>query len=447
MAYRWSLAVVLVSGAIWTASGQHGTSSPPTAGRSQPNRSQLDGFLESHCAACHDRETNSGNLALAELDRDHIARNAEAWEKVIRQLTTRQMPPNDSPRPTESDYDAAIAYLESALDAAAQHEPHPGRTATFRRLNRTEYQNTIRDLLALDIDASAWLPADELSHGFDNITVTDLSPSLLSRYLSAAQKISRLAIGAAQQAPDGETFRVRADVTQDAHLPGLPLGTRGGLATNYHFSQDGEYEIQVHLMRDRNEEVEGLREPHELEIALDRRRIELFTIEPPPRGESDRAVDANLTARTKVQAGPHRLTVAFLKKPSSLLETERQPLNVHFNYYRHPRIGPAVYEVSIVGPFEATGPGDTPSRRRIFTSLPTGPNDEEACAQRILATLARRAFRRPVTEDDLKAPLAMYRQGRSEGGFESGIELALSGILVNPHFLLRIERDPAGSSA
>lgn len=430
MSYRWSLAVLLASGAVAIASGE-------------PAPSQLGSFIETHCAQCHDQATNSGNLAFAELDLEDIAGHAEVWEKVVRKLTARQMPPPESVRPAEPDYEAVVAYLEAALDAAAQKAPHPGRTETFRRLNRTEYRNTVRDLLALDLEMTAWLPADESSHGFDNITVVDLSPSLLSRYVSAAQKISRLAIGIAPEAPGGETFRVRADVTQDAHLPGLPLGTRGGLATVYHFSQDGEYEIQVHLMRDRNEDVEGLREPHELELALDRERVELFTVKPPPRGESDHAVDANLKKRTKVPAGPHRLTVAFLKKPSSLLETDRQPLNVHFNYYRHPRIGPAVYEVSIVGPFAATGPGETPSRRSIFTSLPTGPDDEEECAKRILANLARRAYRRPVTDDDLKTPLAMYRTGRSQGGFESGIELALSSILVNPHFLLRIERDPA----
>ena len=191
----------------------------------------------------------------------------------------------DATRPEEKEYEAAVAWLESSLDAAAAERPNPGRTETFRRLNRTEYQNTIRDLLALDIDVAALLPPDESSHGFDNITVTDLSPTLLNRYISAAQKISRLAVGRAPRAPPEETFRIRPDVTQDVHIEGLPLGTRGGTVIAYNFPQDGEYEIQVRLMRDRNEEVEGLSEPHELEVLLDRERVELFTVKPPPRGQ------------------------------------------------------------------------------------------------------------------------------------------------------------------
>ncbi|MBW8884212.1 MAG: DUF1592 domain-containing protein, partial [Planctomycetia bacterium] len=308
--------------------------------------------------------------------------------------------------------------------------------------NRIEYQNTIRDLLAIDIDAAALLPADESSHGFDNITITDLSPTLLNRYVSAAQKISRLAVGRAPRAPGGETFRIRPDVTQDVHIEGLPLGTRGGTLIHYNFPVSGEYEVQIRLMRDRNDAIESLRDTHELEVLLDRQRAELLTVKPPARGQSDETVDANLKTRVKVSAGTHQVGVAFLKQRSSLLESERQPLNVHFNFYRHPRLGPAIYEVSIIGPFEASGPGETPSRRQIFISRPTGPSDEQARATRIIANLARRAYRRAVTDDDLQAPLELYRQARQDGDFEAGIEAALSAILVNPHFLLRIERNP-----
>ncbi len=403
----------------------------------------LKTFADSFCLNCHDQATRQAGLDLGELLKRDIDKNAEAWEKVVRKLTARQMPPDDASRPKEPEYDAAVSWLNAALDAAAARSPNPGRTETFRRLNRTEYQNVIRDLLALEIDAAALLPPDESSQGFDNITVTDLSPTLLNRYVAAAEKISRLAVGDVEQSPGGETFRIRPDVTQDVHIEGLPIGTRGGALFPYNFPADGEYEIQVHLMRDRNEGIEGLRERHELEILIDREQIERFTVKPPGRGEGDREVDANLKARVRVKAGPHKVGATFVKKPSSLLETVRQPLNVHFNYYRHPRIGPAVYEVSIIGPFEADGPGDTPSRRRIFTASPTGPDDEEACARRILAELARRACRRPVGDDDLRAPLAMYRQGRAQGDFEAGIELALASLLVKPEFLFRIERDPA----
>ena len=438
--------VLLVAGLAATCAADEDAAAL-ASGDAPASQPALLQFIQANCLDCHDKATKTGGLALDEVTGVDVGRNAEAWEKVVRKLTTRQMPPKDAPKPKERDYDAAIALLESSLDRAAARQPNPGRTETVRRFNRTEYQNTIRDLLALDVDATAMLPADESSHGFDNITITDLSPSLLNRYVSAAQKISRLAIGRAPRNPAGDTFRIRPDITQDTHLAGTPLGTRGGSVIAYHFPQAGEYEIQVRLMRDRNEGVEGLREPHDLEVSLDRECVELFVVKPPPRGQSDQSLDANLNTRVKVTAGPHQVGVGFLKKPSSLLETERQPLNVHFNFYRHPRIGPAVFQLSIIGPFEASGAGQTPSRERIFVCRPTGPDDEEDCAKRILSNLARRAYRQPVEDEDLQAPLELYRQGRAEGGFEVGIELALSAVLVNPQFLLRIERDPPGVAA
>jgi mono/diheme cytochrome c family protein len=404
-------------------------------------------FVAAHCLDCHDRDSKTAGLALDDLLAAELPDATVQWEKVVRKLATRQMPPKDAPKPDERSYQATVAALTGVLDRLAAERPRPGRTETFRRLTRTEYQNAIRDLLALQIDAAALLPADEASHGFDNITVSDLSPTLLNRYVAAAQKIARLAVGRVPEGPLVETFRVRADITQDVHLEGLPIGTRGGLRIDYHFPQDGQYEVQVHLMRDRNDEIESLREPHELEIAVDRQRVALLTVRPPPRGTSDRLVDANLKARFAVAAGPHTVTVAFLKSSSSLLETMRQPLNVHFNFYRHPRLGPAVFQVALVGPYEPQGPGDTPSRRRIFVCRPSGPQDELACARQILSTLARRAYRRPVTEEDLAVPLSLYQQGHAQGGFEAGIEAGLAAILVSPHFLFRIERDPEGVAA
>jgi hypothetical protein len=408
-------------------------------------RPDLANFVELHCLDCHDAVSRTGGLALDELLSEEIQENTKEWEKVIRKLTTRQMPPADMPRPDEKSYEAAVSWLTSQLDALAARHPQPGRTEALRRLTRSEYQNAIRDLLALEVDVSDLLPADESSHGFDNITVTGLSPTLLNRYVSAAQKLSRLAVGGTGPGPGSNTFRVRPDITQDnMRVEGLPLGTRGGTLIRYHFPQNGEYEVQVWLMRDRNEEIEGLKGSHELEVLLDRERVATFAIAPPPRGESDRSVDANLRARFEVTAGPHDLGVTFVKKPFSLLETKRQPLNVHYNFYRHPRLGPAVYQVSINGPFDATGPGNTPSRRRIFICRPTGPEDEDACAQRILPTLLRRAYRRPASELDLKSPMEFFHRGRQEGGFEAGIQEALSAMLVNPQFLFHIEMDPPG---
>lgn len=438
------IAALVLVGSLYAACLAEEPSAAPASGKEPASERGFQQFIASSCLECHDKATRTAGLALDELIAEVIDRNSEAWEKVVRQLTARQMPPKGEARPTESDYDAGVAWLESSLDAAAALRANPGRTDTFRRLNRTEYQNAIRDLLALDVDVVPLLPPDESSQGFDNVTVTDLSPTLLSRYLSAAQKISRLAIGKAPPTPREEIFRMRADVTQDVHLDGLPIGTRGGMAIPYSFPQDGDYEVQVRLMRDRNDEVEGLHEPHELEILLDRERVERFTVKPPAKGESNQSLDRNLKTRLKATAGPHQIGVAFLAKPVSLLETTRQPLNVHFNFYRHPRLGPAVYQVSILGPFNASGAGDTPSRRQIFICTHTLPGEEADCAKRILANLARRAFRRPVTDEDLKPLLEFYEQGHAEGGFEAGIELALSSLLVNPQFLFRIERDPPG---
>src|SRR5439155_2485010 len=261
--------------------------------------------------------------------------------------------------------------------AAAEH-PDPGRTETFRRLTRTEYQNAIRDLLALDIDATALLPKDEDARGFDNVTVGTLSPTLLNRYISAAQKISSLAVGAPRR-PGGDTFRTPPDLTQEEHVEGLPIGTRGGMLIHYAFPQDAEYEVQIRLTRDRNEEVEGLHEPHQLELLLDGEQVQAFTVTPAKDKNYD-AIDRHLKFRMPVSAGPHQVGVTFVKNPSELLETRRQPYNARFNMHRHPRIGPAIYQVSINGPYSAKGPGDTPSRRRIFGA--TSPKMWTAVAER-----------------------------------------------------------------
>ena len=404
-----------------------------------------------YCLSCHNDRLKRGGLALDTVAAHDVGQNTEVWEKVLRKVRARQMPPVGMPRPDEATYEAAIASLETSLDRAAAAHPNPGRTATLRRLTRTEYQNAIRDLLALDVDVASLLPADESSYGFDNVTVGDLSPTLLDRFVSAAEKISRVAVGRPGRSPGGDTIRIPADLTQEEHLEGLPVGTRGGALVRYTFPLDGEYEIQIRLTRDRNEHVEGLNEAHDLELLLDRARVQLFTVKPPQREAgfsedyqpSHATVDQHLKIRVPVTAGPHALGVAFLKNPSALLETGRQPYQAHFNFYRHPRIQPAVYSISIIGPYSAKGPGETPSRRRIFASRPASPGDEDGAARRILSALMRRAYRRPVTSADLLGPVALYRQARSEEGFEAGVELALSAVLVSPQFLFRVEHDPA----
>jgi len=418
----------------------------------QPSPSPHVSLVDEYCLSCHDKDHEKGGLVLETVMAHDVSQHPDVWEKVVRKLRARQMPPIGKERPENADYDAVVASLEASLDRAAAAHPNPGRTATIRRLTRTEYKNAIRDLLALDVDVAALLPADESSYGFDNVTVGDLSPTLLDRYVSAAEKISQLAIGRPGRSPGGDTIRIPADLTQEEHIEGLPIGTRGGALVHYTFPQDGEYEIQIRLTRDRDEHVEGLNEPHDLELLVDRERVQLFTVKPPVREPgvseteqpSHAKVDQHLKLRIPVGAGPHDLGVTFPKKPSLLLETTRQPYQTHFNSYRHPRIQPAIYSISIIGPYDAKGPGDTPSRRRIFVSRPASPDQEDRSARRILASLMRRAWRRPVTDTDVTGPFELYRKAKTDGGFEAGTEMALSAVLVSPEFLFRVEQDPAG---
>ena len=296
------------------------------------------------------------------------------------------------------------------------------------------------------------LPSDDSSHGFDNISVGGLSPMLLERYLSAAQKISRLAVGTPPRSAGADTVVLPPDLTQEDHFDGQPFGTRAGTSIRHTFPGDGEYQFELRLTRDRNELIEGLREPHQVEVSVDGERLKVFTLTPAARTDDDpvapqyapeQAADAGLNFRAPVTAGPHVVRVAFLKRPSSLVETERQPYQASFNSDRTPRTQPALYSVSIAGPFNLTGVSETPSRRRIFTCRPAKAADEQACARTILAALARRAYRRPATTEDVETLLGFYKQGRTDGAFEHGIEMAVRALLTSPSFLFRIEREPA----
>jgi hypothetical protein len=416
-----------------------------------PNVSQHRQTIDRYCVTCHNQRLATAGLKLDEADVTTPAAGAEIWEKVVRKLRTGMMPPPNMPQPSTDERQALLSWLETSLDNAASAKPDPGRTETLRRLNRTEYQNAVRDLLAVDIDAAALLPPDESGHGFDNVTVGDLPPTLLDRYISAAQKISALAIGSTQSALQSDIIRAPPDLTQEEHVPGLPIGTRGGMLVPYTFAQDGEYDIQIYLARSYSGDIEGLKDPqpHEVTLLLDRLPIGAFTVQKPENGD-DSLLDKNLKVRARVTAGPHQLGVTFLRNSSSLLETPRQPLLSHFNERRHPRITPAILQVSITGPYGAGGADDTPSRRRIFVCRPADGREEQACATKILSTLLRRAYRRPITDADLERPLAFYRDGRAEGDFDAGVAKALSAVLVNPEFLFRVELDrektPAGTA-
>jgi hypothetical protein len=411
-----------------------------------PATSSQRQFLDRYCVTCHNERLKTAGLILDRIDVSRPDSQPEVWEKVVRKLRTGVMPPPNVPQPPKADRLAMSTWLETSLDTASAANPKPGHTETLRRLNRTEYQNAIKDLLAVDVDAASLLPADESGHGYDNVIVGDLSPTLLDRYISAAQKISSLAVGRTQSSLQNDIIRLPADLTQEEHVPGLPIGTRGGVSMSYTFPQDGEYDIQIWLMRDLAGSVGGLREPrpHELLVLLDRETVGTFTIQKPATADDDTTLDKNLKLRVPVHAGPHNLGVTFVKQGSSLIETARQPTQSRFNERRHPRTGPAISQFSVTGPYAAKGAEDTPSRRRLFVCRPTGQDreQEDKCAREILSTLMRRAYRRPIVKADVDEPMAFYREGRTQGDFEAGIERALSSVLINPDFLFRVETDP-----
>jgi hypothetical protein len=384
--------------------------------------------VERYCTDCHDADVKKGGIDLASILDEGAGKHAEVWEEVLKQLSVRHMPPVGKKRPDEQGYTTLSQALAAELDSRILQ---PVRGPALRRLTRTEYQYAVRDLLAVEFDAKAAFPADEVSHGFDNITVGDLPPALLDRYISAAQRIAKQAVGISTE-PEITAVRVRPDITQEHHVPGLPLGTRGGVLIPHVFTQDGEYEVQVRLQRDRNEKVEGMQGQHRLQVLLDREMKAEFAVKPTRDHEQ---LDAHLKTRFQVKGGQHDLGVTFVPKGSPVLERLRQPYHVSYNFHRHPRLNPAVYQVTITGPFNATGPGVTPSRKLLF---PAGVTDPDA----LLRPVLQRAWRRAITPADLQRFQPFFDDA---GSLHAGMELALSAILVSREFLFRKQPEPLSS--
>ncbi len=447
--YAFSELVLWLCPVVWLSTIQFSTSIL------QANDNEFDSvksLLSNCCQDCHSGPKPSGDFSIDRLNlvRDAVASSpfdSSAWERILRRLRAGQMPPPDAERPSEMDLDKATHELEKWLSTASQLHPYAGRTDTLRRLNRTEYQNAIRDLLALEIDASTLLPSDESSQGFDNITVGELSPTLLNRYLTAAQTISRIALGRQGLGPMGINVRVPADRTQESHVDGLPFGTRGGVLVEHTFPGDGSYEFQLRLARDRDEIVEGLSRKHSIDVLIDREQRHRFTVEPPPNSGDFTLVDSHLKTRIEVPAGKHSVGIAFVQSGTSLIETKRQPFDASYNRHRHPRINPALFELSIVGPFGSEAPGDSLSRKLIFGSDRIPSEMPTQTARRVLARLARKAFRRPILDEDLESAMWFFDESFREGGMDAGLEAAITSILVNPNFLFRVEVQPSTATA
>ncbi len=450
----------------------------------------IESLISGYCIDCHNSSdavqgVDLESVPLSAVDWSDRSDPRARWELLLKRIASRQMPPPDAARPSESEYQEVVQRLAALLDRVADQHPQLPPIDTLRRLTRTEYQNSVRDLLNVEIDVQRWIPIDESSQGFDNITVGELSPSLMSRYLTAAENISRIAVGRSAGTPMGLTVRLPPDLTQEGHLDGLPLGTRGGTNIRHTFAESGSYEVAVRLTRDRDEMIEGLYHAHDLDILLDRRRVHRFPIVPPKNGGDDTKIDANLNVRIDIEAGPHDLAVTFAGQGVSLLEIKRQPFDASYNRHRHPRQQPAIFEVSVVGPLAADGDldaaepargrppvptgesssADLPSRRAIFHTRPGSSeiDDQLSAAEAILTPLVRRAFRRQVDADDIRTPMRFFREaittevtsGESavvtdddstawQDRFEFGIERAIASILVNPNFLFRTEQARKG---
>jgi hypothetical protein len=432
-------AVSSSTGTVGAAAAQ----APLAAGPSAPQRALID----TYCLGCHNQRAKIGGLALDTVDLSDVSKNPEVWEKAVRKLRGGLMPPPGTRRPDGVAVETFISSLEDALDRAAVTHPNPGRIA-LHRLNRTEYANAIEDLLAVRVDASALLPKDDEADGFDNVaSVLSVSPSFLDQYISAARVVSDKAIGNPSARPTSVSYRPPKGTDQTIRLEGLPLGTRGGLLVEHLFPADGDYKLNISGLAIAGY-VRGMEYRHRVIVTIDGAKV----FESHTGGEEDlKAIDqqqapavAAINARfqnipVSVKAGPHEVGVTFVAR--TFAESDE------VLYAFRPGLGeeriPKVAGLEIMGPFTTAGLSDTPSRQRIFVCRPANQSDELPCATRILSSLARRAYRRPVTDQDLEAPVAFYKSARATGDFDAAIRDALPTILASPKFLYRAERTPA----
>jgi mono/diheme cytochrome c family protein len=447
------LAVLAFVGALWAASSRPLVAAPqaaqpaPAPVASHPQR----GMIDTYCIGCHNERVKTAGIAFDNADLNDVSKDAELWEKAARKLRGGMMPPPGARRPEPAAVDTFVTALERDLDAAAARTPNPGRVA-LHRLNRAEYAAAIEDLLGIRIDAAALLPKDDEADGFDNVaSVLSVSPSFLDQYIAAARVVTARAMGNPAARPGSATYRPARGTDQAVRVDGLPLGTRGGLIVEHPFPADGDYKLNINGLAAAGY-VRGMEYRHTLIVTLDGMKVFQGQL----GGEEDiRAIDqqqapavAAINGRfqgipLKVTAGPHKLGVAFIARTFAESDEVLFSFRPGQGEERIQRVG----SIEIQGPFTAAGLSDTPSRQRIFVCRPKTAADELPCATHILSTMARRAFRRPVTDQDLAAPIAFYKSARAEGSFDTGIQGALPAILASPKFLYRAERTPAGLTA
>jgi len=412
--------------------------------------SSQQSLVNQYCAGCHNDRGKSGGFSLSEIDLAHPERNAEQVEKVIRKLRTGMMPPSGRPRPDGETLQGFAATLESEIDEIGLAHPNPGRPS-LHRLNRTEYSNSIHDLLGLDINAESLLPPDDMSHGFDNMAeVLNISPSLMEGYIRAAGKISRSAIGDPAMRPIVETYPVSQSFSQDRYVEGTPFGSRGGIAVTHNFPADGEYQFVVSLVFTTNTNLFGnTAKGEKVEVAVNGERVALMDVN--PRMKVDEVLK---TPMVKVKAGPQRISAAFLKNLNNTdgpYEDLLRPIGRTLGDISAGSVAgltslPHVRDFGISGPFNSTGVTETPSRHKIFICRPASTKDEQPCAEKIITTLARHAFREPVSGEHMEELMTAYSEGRSHGDFDAGIRLALELMLSHPEFVFRFERPPSNAA-
>ena len=429
----------------------------------------LNTTINQYCLACHNDSLSTADVSFQNLDLSEVANHGALQEKVLSQLRNRRMPPMEMPKPSEAVYNELVSWLESEIDEIAATAPNPGRTDTFHRINRAEYANSVRDLLNIDVDVEELLPADDIdAYGFDNMAdVLTVSPALMERYLSAARKTARLAIGEEPLGPVSQIYEVPILLNQNDRMSDdLPFGSRGGVAMDHYFPVAGQYDLSLRLHRNYVNYIRGMGSQHEIEVRLDGKLIQSFAIggqepdvlqAPASYGGNqfgDREweeymlfADSNLRLRFEAEPGPHIVGLSFVRRLTEPEGVLQPPQSVFAAAINEMRDGDAAIEqAQITGPFDAAGPGDTPSRRAVFVCTPAS-NDlgsEEVCATEILSGLANRAYRRPLQQTDIDTLMDFYRIGRGDGqsGFDAGIQLAVERILISPDFLFRVEQDP-----